>query len=88
MTTFNLRVGLVSNHIAFNGGPLDGHQRPFPDAALPFYTHRGDDEPSHVYQHVYRFDGVRMQFEYLGYVTPRYRPDTKESRGDDDSVKD
>jgi hypothetical protein len=78
----------VNNHIAFNGGPLDGHQRPFPDATLPFFTHRGDDEPSHVHQHVYRFDGVRMQFEYLGYVTPRYRPGDDVRRGDDDSVRD
>lgn len=64
----------MSSHIMFNGGPLDGHQRPFPDASLSFFTHRGEYDPPHVHQHIYKLDGTRMQYDYLGYVTPRYRP--------------
>jgi hypothetical protein len=76
----------MGNHINFNGGPLDGHQRPFPDASLPYFTHRGDNDPPHIHRHIYKFDGERMQFEYMGYVTPRYRPGSDVQPEDDDSA--
>jgi hypothetical protein len=33
-------------------------------------------------------DGARMQYRYLGYVTPRYRPGRQDGLGSDDSARD
>jgi hypothetical protein len=76
----------VGSYARFNGGPLDGHQRPFPDASLPFFGHRDDDDPPYVHQHVYKLDDSGLQYEYMGYVTPPYRPDRDVPSGDDDRV--